>query len=246
MPPSAMVASCFAATGSIRPRVCSPLLATSNMPAPLSASRADQTVEAQMVRQIVKAAIRRVFMILVIIPETSFTPHASLQFDLRIKRRGNVQPRRARSLEVRVEKSTHTVRRHSKLAASVDTDNAKHAQCAHHDMTFQQSSVVAEEKMGRATDRDTLPPIGRQAIVNRLDLAQDRTADRVGRIAMVAHEKHKRLVEAFLHDVAEGLSVDVDAGFAAGVVMAKLCGLRAAEGVAEGSHPRHVEPSGEL
>ena len=44
--------------------------------------------------------------------------------DLGVKRRGNLEPRNARPLEVRVEKAVHAIRRNGKLAASVDTDHA--------------------------------------------------------------------------------------------------------------------------
>jgi hypothetical protein len=61
-----------------------------------------------------------------VIPAQSPTRGASLEnFDLGVKRRGNVEPRNACPLEVRVEKAVYAVNRHGKLATSVDSDNAK-------------------------------------------------------------------------------------------------------------------------
>src|SRR5712692_8360144 len=86
----------------------------------------------------------------------------------------------------------------------------------------------------------------RQTIVNRLDVGQDLTADRVRRIAVVAHQEHERLMKACLNDAAEGLTVHIDPCLASGIVVAKLRGCRPTKGVTKYSHARHVEPSREL
>src|SRR5712671_3639157 len=74
--------------------------------------------------------------------------------DLGIKRRGNLERRYACAFEVRVEKAVQAIHRHSKLTAAVNSDNAQRMQRPHQDMALQQGSVVAEEKMICAADRD--------------------------------------------------------------------------------------------
>src|SRR5947209_105931 len=81
---------------------------------------------------------------------------------LGIKRRGNLERRNARSLEVGVEKVVQAVRCYGKLATSVDSDHAQPAQRPHHDMALQQRSVVTEQKMICAADGDLQPSAGRQ------------------------------------------------------------------------------------
>ena len=97
--------------------------------------------------------------------------------------------------------------------------------------------------MVRATDRDAQPSIRRQAIINRLDIGSDLAVARVGRIAVVAQEKHERTRDARPNDATQWSAVDIDTCLAPGIVMAELCGRRPTEGVAEYSHARHVEPS---
>ena len=53
-------------------------------------------------------------------------------------------------------------------------------------MAFQQGSVVAEEKMVRATNLYERPSIRRQMIVNGLDVGSDLTALGVGLMAVIA------------------------------------------------------------
>src|SRR5579863_2209303 len=48
-------------------------------------------------------------------------------------------------------------------------------------------------------------------------------------------------MQAVLHDGAEGLAVDINGGFATRIVVTKLGGSGAAEGVAEDSYPGEVE-----
>jgi hypothetical protein len=57
-------------------------------------------------------------------------------------------------------------------------------------MAFQQGSVVAEEKMIRATNFDVRPSVRRQTIINRLDVGQYLTAFGVGLATMVTLQKH--------------------------------------------------------
>jgi hypothetical protein len=60
-----------------------------------------------------------------VIPAQSLFRGASIEnLDLRIKRRGNVEPRNVCPLEVSVEKTVHAVRRHGKLATSVDSNKS--------------------------------------------------------------------------------------------------------------------------
>src|SRR5207245_2525 len=66
---------------------------------------------------------------------------------------------------------------------------------------------------------------------------------RVGRIALVAQEKHERTRDARPNDATQWSAVHIDPRLAPGIVMAELCGRRPTEGVAEYSHARHVEPS---
>src|SRR5207237_7744866 len=93
-----------------------------------------------------------------------------------------------------------------------------------HDMALQQRSVVAEEEMVRATDRDAHPSIRRQAIIYRLDIGSDLAVARVGRIAVVAQEKHERTRDARPNDATQCSTVDIDTCLAAGIVMAELSG----------------------
>src|SRR5712692_3979284 len=97
--------------------------------------------------------------------------------------------------------------------------------------------------MVRATDGDAQPSIRRQTIVNRLDAGQDLTADRIGRMAVVAQEEHERSMDAFLNDAAERATVHIDPGLAPGIVVAELCGCRPTKGVAKRSHARQIEPA---
>src|SRR5436305_1888583 len=83
-------------------------------------------------------------------------------------------------------------------------------------------------------------------IINRLDVGRDLTADRVGQIAVVAQEEHEWLMEACMNDAAEWLTVHIDACFAPGIVVAKLCGCRPAKGVTKYSHARQIKPSRKL
>src|SRR5713101_8218194 len=90
-----------------------------------------------------------------VIPAQSPTRGASLEnLDLGVKRRLKVEPRNACPLEVRVEKAVHAVRRNGKLATSVDVEHTEPAERPTHDTALQQGSVVTEEEMVRATDRD--------------------------------------------------------------------------------------------
>ena len=99
--------------------------------------------------------------------------------------------------------------------------------------------------MVRTTDRDAVPGICWKTIVDRLDVGVDLTADRVGRIAVVAQEEHERLAQALLNDGAKGLAVDVNPRRAPGIVVAELCGRCSTERMTEDAHALQVEPSSE-
>ena len=72
------------------------------------------------------------------------------------------------------------MRRHGKLAASVDADDTEHPERAQHDVALQQRTVVAEKKVVRAADRDSEAAISRKTIVNRLDVGHDSTRFGIG------------------------------------------------------------------
>src|SRR5712671_3518680 len=93
-------------------------------------------------------------------------------------------------------------------------------------MALQQGSVVAEQKMICAADRDLQPPVRWQAIVNGLNVGLDLTGLRVGFAAVVAEDEHERLMETVLNHAAERLAVHIDSGFAPGIVVAELQGGR--------------------
>src|SRR5207249_10457681 len=95
---------------------------------------------------------------------------------------------------------SQAVRRDSQLATSVDTENAHHTERPQHDMALQQGTVVTEEEVVRAADRDAQPAVRRQTIINRLDVGLDRTALRVGRAAVLAQEKHEWPRDAVSND----------------------------------------------
>src|SRR5207244_174492 len=122
-------------------------------------------------------------------------------------------------LQVRVEKAVHAVRGHGKLAASIDTENTEHTERTQHDVAFQERSVIAEQEMVRAADRDAEPCVRRQTIINRLDVGEDLPADRVGRSAVITQEDHERSLNAFLNDAAERLTVHIDPGLTPGIVV---------------------------
>src|SRR5262249_6379225 len=134
-----------------------------------------------------------------------------------------------------------------KLTTSVDTELTEQAEHSPQEMALQQGSIVAEGEMVRATDCDAEPSIRRQTIINRLDVGLDLTDFRVGRkIAVVAQEKHERLVDACLNDAAVQRTVHVDACLAPGILSAEVRSCRSAKRVAKYSHARHVEPTREL
>src|SRR6266699_3302740 len=110
-------------------------------------------------------------------------------------------------------------------------------------MAPEQRCVVAKEEMVCATDLDQQSSVRRKPIINRLDVGLHLTSLRVGRV-VVGEEKHEGLVETCLNDAAKWTTVHVNARLAPGILRAELCGLRPAKGVAEYSHPRHVEPPG--
>src|SRR5271169_2979360 len=90
---------------------------------------------------------------------------ASLQdLDLGVKRRRNLERRNARPLQVRVEKAVHVVRRNCKLAASIDTENAQHAERSQDDVALQQRAIAESEVIPTA-DQDLEPAVNRQSIV---------------------------------------------------------------------------------
>src|SRR6267154_3096714 len=92
----------------------------------------------------------------------------------------------------------------------------------HEDMALQQGSVVAEEKMICAADRDLQPPVRWQVIINRLNVGLDLTGLRVGFAAVVAEDEHEGLMETFLNHAAERLAVQIDSGLTPGIVVAEL------------------------
>ena len=122
---------------------------------------------------------------------------------------------------------------------------AEDAEHAAHDAALHEGAVVAEHVMERAADRDEEPPVGRYAIIDRPDVADDLNARRVGCGAVVAQEEHERLMESGLDHAAVRSAVDVDACLASRIFVAELRSHRAAEGVSEYSHARHVEPTSE-
>src|SRR5712672_1714053 len=110
----------------------------------------------------------------------------------------------------------------------------------HHDMALQQGSVVAEEKMICAADRDLEPPVRWQVIVNRLDVGLDLMGLCVGFAAVVAEDEHERLMETFLNHAAERLAVHINPGLTPRIVVFLFQGWRSTERMTEYSDPRHV------
>src|SRR5947208_1005552 len=100
--------------------------------------------------------------------------------------------------------------------------------------------------MIRAADGDEQPLIRRQTIVNGSDVAHDLPPLRLRFAMVIAQKKHEWPIDSCLNDAAEWSAVDIDACLASRIVVAELRSLRAAEGVAKDSHPRHVEAAGEF
>ena len=139
----------------------------------------------------------------------------------------------------------YAVRRDRKLATSVDSGLSRQTKHPAHDTALQQGAVVAEHEVEGASNRHAQSPVGRDAIIDRLDVGLDLSARRVGLPAVVAEEKHERLREPVSKHAAVRSAVDVDAGLAPGILVAELQGHGPTQRVTEYAHARHIDASGE-
>src|SRR5204862_6356806 len=110
--------------------------------------------------------------------------------------------RTARALEKMVEERVHAVRRHRKLSPRVDTELPQRTKHPAHDAALEQSAVVTEHEVKGALDRHAQPAVGRDSVVDGLDVPLDLNGGRVGFIAVVAEKEHEWLCEPFLNDAA--------------------------------------------
>src|SRR5262245_34710431 len=141
--------------------------------------------------------------------------------ELRVLRR-RYRRRRVESLEMGIKERTEAVRCNGQLPACVDLEPPQEAHHSSHEAALPHGAVVTEHEVKGASDFQREPSVGRQAIVDGLDVGLDLTRLRIRVAAMIAQQEHERLSKAGFNHPAVRRTVDVYAHFATRVDAAKL------------------------
>src|SRR5260370_30839325 len=104
-----------------------------------------------------------------------------------------------------------------------------------------QQHLIAEAEVVCATDHNPQPPIGRQPVIDRLDVRHDLTADRIRSISMVAEQEHQWLTEPLQHNAPVRRAVEIDGRAASGIVVTELGGYRTAQRVTDDTERLQIE-----
>jgi len=139
----------------------------------------------------------------------------------------------------------HAVGSNGEPAPSFQSADSQQVQQLDDVMAFYQHLVAETKVIGPANRYEQ--PSSRKPLVNRSEVRKDLLASRIGHFpAVIAEEKHKRLLEALLNDAPIRSSINIDPRLAPRIVMAELQRRSAAERMPEHAEPLQIQTTREF